>query len=181
MNLSGNTIKYIVPDGSITESKIADKAITQNKIADGAIEYSKLGVDVTDKVNELKEDLNEIINDGKNLFDSSKITDGYFVNQNTGILTSGSSHKTSDYICIRPSTSYTISVKSLSVGTTAQIRYFQYDENKNPIASSGGINSSGKEITFVSDVSAKYVRFSYVVYSSEVMLEKGESATEYEE
>lgn len=135
----------------------------------------------TTEINAIKSDLNEIIIDGKNLFDSSKITEGYIVNQNTGIITANASHKVSDYISIIPSTSYTISVKSLSVGTTAQIRYFQYDENKTPIASSGGINAVGKEITFVSDVSAKYVRFSYVVYSSEVMLEKGESATEYEE
>ncbi len=155
-------------------SEESENAI-QNKAVAAALKLKQ------DEIDELKGDLNEITIDGKNLFDSSKITEGYFVNQNTGILTANASHKVSDYISIITSTSYTISVKSLSVGTTAQIRYFQYDENKTPIASSGGINAVGKEITFVSAAGAKYVRFSYVAYSSEVMLEKGESATEYEE
>ena len=159
----------------------AQSASEAAQSAQQAAESAAVYDDVVTDVNQLKQDLNEITLDGKNLFDSSKVTEGYFVNQNTGILTASASFKSSDYISIIPSTSYTISVKSLSVGTTAQIRYFQYDENKTPIASSGGINAVGKEITFVSADGAKYVRFSYVVYSSEVMLEKGESATEYEE
>ena len=174
------------PQGPQGDNTLAvEAAASANAAAKQATNAAAAAQEVVDTVvpdvAQLKEAFDKITIDGKNLFDSSKITEGYFVNQNTGILTASVNFKVSDYIGIIPSTSYTISVKSLSVGTTAQIRYFQYDENKNPIASSGGINAVGKEITFVSAAGAKYVRFSYVVYSSEVMLEKGESATEYEE
>lgn len=134
-----------------------------------------------DEVSEIKSDLTEIIVDGKNLFDRSKIAQGYLVHQNTGAIVANAFFNVSDFIKVTPNTNYTISVKSLSTGVTAQIRYFHYDANKAPIQGSGAVDTTGKVVSFTSPENAEYIRFSYVVYSSGVMLEEGATATEYEE
>ena len=126
--------------------------------------------------------LNETLglSQGKNLFDVTKITEGYFVHQTTGALTANASHNVSDYIKVKPNTTYTISVQSLTTGVTAQIRYFHYDANKQPIQGSGAVDTTGKVLSFTSPANAEYVRFSYVIYSRDVMLEQGSTATAYE-
>ena len=50
-----------------------------------------------------------------------------------------------------------------------------------PIEGSGDINISGKTISFTTLSNAAYIRFSYVIYSDKIMLEKGSSETVFEE
>lgn len=151
-----------------------------NKLVVGNNEYELADEKARKNVASLKNTIDGIMQQGKNLFDISTVIEGYYVNQVTGAIAANSSYFLSDYIKVSPETDYTLSAKSLKEGTTAAFRYFHYDSDKKPISGSGGFENTGKVISFVSPSNAEYVRFSYIYNALDVMLEKGDSETDYE-
>ena len=110
-------------DGAVVFSEEQNLSKAQKEVA-----LLNIGAESVDTVAALKDTLG--LSEGKNLFNILTITEGYFIHQNTGVLTASSNFNASDYIKVSPETDYTISVKTLSTGTSAQIRYFQYDGNQ---------------------------------------------------
>lgn len=110
-----------------------------------------------------------------NLFDTSKVTDGYFVDQNTGNINKSSKHGVSDWIVVKGDTDY-----ALSCSVARQFRYCWYDENKTYI--SGALSASGKSFALIAPSNAAYIRFSIPdIHDFLVQFEEGSEATAYEE
>lgn len=107
---------------------------------------------------------------GKNKFDKAKIIDGFYVNQTTGILTAGATHKVTDYIPIVESLSY--------IGNQLMQRYAFYTVNLQFI--SGGLGATGVAIT--APVNAKYLRVSCDSWTIDTLqIEEGTVSTTYED
>ena len=105
---------------------------------------------------------------GKNLFDKSTTTEGKYVNMGNGILSSNTNFSASDFIEVKPNTTYTIS------GTQQQ--YALYDGSK---TFTRGI---GSERTFTSSETEAYVRISLLTEElNSVQVELGSIATSYED
>lgn len=103
----------------------------------------------------------------KNLYDKSKITQGYYVGYTTGLLVSNANETVSDYIPVQPSTSYRIS------GTNEQLAFF--DVNKAFIS---GLDFASKLTTIPAN--AAYIRMSALkTQVDKVQLEQSSSITSY--
>lgn len=83
-----------------------------------------------------------------NLYDKNNSTDGYYLNNDSGDIGVASSYSVSNYIRIKPNTSYTAS---------RELRYAFYDANKNYIS---GNNVSTSLATFTSPNNAQYLALS---------------------
>jgi hypothetical protein len=104
---------------------------------------------------------------GKNLYNKEWNTNGFRVNQTNGTLLANASYSTSDFIEIKPSTTYTI---------TYTIYHAWYDENKAFIS-----GSSTATKTLNSPANAKYLRHSWTTSALETtQLEEGSVETAYE-
>lgn len=118
---------------------------------------------------------NKIVVCGKNLFDRTKKTSGYYINSNGELVKSGSSD-VSDFIYVFGRANVTISANSTDSGRR-QICF--YDDNKQYIANSYVNYTSGGK-TFNIPEGAVYARFSYLSENeSIVQLEFGTEMTEY--
>ncbi len=86
-----------LPDGTPVEymPKINDGAVSRTMLAGGAVS--------PDKTN--------FFTPSKNIFIAKTVTDGYYVNNNTGLLAANATYSASDYISVKPSTTYTARVK----------------------------------------------------------------------
>ncbi|MEJ7024705.1 hypothetical protein WJ439_27545, partial [Klebsiella pneumoniae] len=86
-----------LPDGTPVEymPKINDGAVSRAMIASEAVS--------PDKTN--------LFTASKNIFLADRVTDGYYVNNNTGQLAANATYSASDYIPVKPSTTYTARVK----------------------------------------------------------------------
>jgi lysophospholipase L1-like esterase len=105
---------------------------------------------------------------GKNKFDKTKITSGYFVNKDTGVLAANASWFVSDYIPITLGKTY-----SFSPQTGAQ--YACYDTNK--VYLSGGQTSNG----MTPNQSAVYMRVSGLLTNLDTyQVEEGSVVTVFE-
>ena len=89
---------------------------------------------------------------GKNLFDVNSITSGYELDVNTGNLSGNAQFYTSDYIEVKPNTSYFISSSVKSVGSS---NWF-YDENKTPLVKFSQVKG---EVIVPNNAQIKYIRF----------------------
>ena len=117
----------------------------------------------------------EFIYVSPNLFDETRVNDGYFVNQITGELEENPSNSSSDYIDVDGGEKYT-----LSSTLSRAYRYYWYDSNKTPIINSGALTNNITNITLTAPQNAKYFRFSTTeIYSAIIQFEKGETKTEY--
>jgi lysophospholipase L1-like esterase len=106
----------------------------------------------------------------KNLFNKNTVTSGYAVVRLDGTLTANASYSTSDYIFVKPSTTYT---KNNSDPWAC------YDVNKVYV---GGSNSGGTDKnTFTTPANAQYIRISAPTTSiATLQLEEGITSTTYE-
>jgi lysophospholipase L1-like esterase len=86
---------------------------------------------------------------GKNLFNKSTATDGYYVNENNGILGANANYYASDYIPVEPNTSYT---------QNEVLHMAFYDQNKTYLSGIAYGDGNGK--TFTTPANAKYIRIS---------------------
>lgn len=110
-----------------------------------------------------------------NLFDTSKITDGYIVNQETGNIHEASAHSVSDWIAIKGGTDYALSCQNVR-----NFRYCWYDENKTYI--SGVYSDTSKVFILTAPSNAAYIRFSTTdIRGTLIQFEEGSEATAYEE
>ncbi|MCT2342642.1 SGNH/GDSL hydrolase family protein [Niallia taxi] len=107
---------------------------------------------------------------GKNLFDKSKVTSGYYVQNSSGNLVANSSYSVSEYIRIFPGTEYTINYFD-------QVAF--YDINKTYISGVDGYQLESK--TFITPSNAAYIVASVLnTRINTYQLEKGTSTTAYE-
>jgi len=112
----------------------------------------------------------------KNLLkvDDDSLSRGYYISQINGNISENASHTTSDYISIKPNTTYTYSnIDQYYIN----YRYCIFDINKNYL--SGG--NSEEAVTFTTPNNAAYYRFSAGYKDvKNSMLEEGDQATDYE-
>lgn len=116
---------------------------------------------------DLIDGLTTFITHGKNLFDKTKATIGYFVSQTTGAVSSNAVYDVSEFIGIEANKPYYIS-------KTSNIRVAFYDANKTFIS---GVAFPTLPVT--SHANAVYIRFSYDTGGSP-QIEQNSIATGYE-
>lgn len=177
-----NTDKILTPltngkNGTLLIDKI--QGATKYKKADGTIvdgwesgvTLQSVGEEITN-ADGSKSYRVEILTKGKNLFDKNKITKNRYVSDNTGTIGSDNTGgNISDFIVIKPNTSY-----SIKYNVALNLWGAFFDSNKQFIS---GINNKK---TFTSPSNAKY--FVITVVDSNVdtfQLEEGAVSTPYEE
>lgn len=116
------------------------------------------------------------IEQGKNLFDKSSVTKGYYIDPGTGNMVENSAFWVSDYIGVLPNTQYTI----------RYINQFSEFVNKGSNGYDGGSgysdNLNAEPLTFTTKETTNYIRF--CGHNSQLetnQLEKGDRFTEYED
>jgi lysophospholipase L1-like esterase len=140
-------IKYQLPPSSVGGNELKPSAVTTEKLAFPL----------------------PIFQQTKNLFNKSGITAGYFVNQTNGQLVANSSHNSSDFILVSPSTQY-----SFVSDSSARIAY--YDANKVFI-----IGAVSPTVPITTPSNCVFVRLSFPTSISidSVQLEQGATSTAY--
>ena len=115
---------------------------------------------------------------GKNLLDISTITENTYIDENGN---TGSSQVTnlSDYIELKPNTSYTLSYDYSTLLNSNQRNFVYYDENKTYI-SSWIYLPTNKTNTITTPNNTKYIRFSYDKNCYSIMVNEGTTALPYE-
>lgn len=113
-----------------------------------------------------------------NLLDTSKMFDGYYINQLNGLMQENSVYSASDYIKVYAGINYTFSRPITYYGIS--FRYAVYTAEKVYI-SGENINIDGAhEKTILTPSNAAYIRFSIGINSKYVyQFEKGSVATQY--
>lgn len=151
-----------LPDGTPVEymPKINDGAVSRAMIANEAIS--------PDKTN--------FFTPSKNIFIAKTVTDGYYVNNNTGLLAANTTYSTSDYIPVKPSTTYTARVKG---GRGPRKVAFYVDANT--VIAPGVDAPAGDIYTFTTPANAKFMRLSpRTVDVALFQVQEGDTATDYE-
>ncbi|MFK9856419.1 hypothetical protein ACJEQ8_21510, partial [Klebsiella pneumoniae] len=151
-----------LPDGTPVEymPKINDGAVSRAMIASEAVS--------PDKTN--------LFTASKNIFLADRITDGYYVNNNTGQLAANATYSASDYIPVKPSTTYTARVKG---GRGARTVAFYV--NANTAIAPGVAAPAGDVYSFTTPPTATLMRVS--PWTADVTLfqvQEGDTATDYE-
>ncbi|WP_323129784.1 SGNH/GDSL hydrolase family protein [Klebsiella pneumoniae] len=151
-----------LPDGTPVEymPKINDGAVSRAMIASEAVS--------PDKTN--------LFTASKNIFLADTVTDGYYVNNNTGQLAANATYSASDYIPVKPSTTYTARVKG---GRGARTVAFYV--NANTAIAPGVAAPAGDVYSFTTPPTATLMRVS--PWTADVTLfqvQEGDTATDYE-
>lgn len=151
-----------LPDGTPVEymPKINDGAVSRAMIASEAVS--------PDKTN--------LFTASKNIFLADTVTDGYYVNNNTGLLAENTTYSTSDYISVKPSTTYTARVKG---GRGARTVAFYADANT--VIAPGVAAPAGDVYSLTTPPTATLMRVS--PWTADVTLfqvQEGDTATDYE-
>ncbi|WP_141431897.1 SGNH/GDSL hydrolase family protein [Bacillus sp. 03113] len=134
------------------------------QLAKASFEQSKKNAD------ELKIVLRE--EPSKNLFNKNDVINGYYVRWVTGELGVNTDYSSSDYIMIKPNTSYVINIFD-------QIAF--YDESQVYISGLDSTGQLGQEVTFTSPTNAAYIRVCMPTLNLDsYQLEEGMESTEYE-
>lgn len=119
-----------------------------------------------DKIGELKEDINDITNKTKNLFDKNKIVTGYRLGDN-GTLVLDEQLFVSDYIEVQAGKTYT-----KNITTDVYHRFWCCDENKQFIRQ----KQKGDSINILNG--EKYIRFcGYIGEINQTVLQEGDELT----
>ena len=134
----------------------------------GNIELCKIG-DYQDKIAK---------STGKNLFDVSTITENTYIDEN-GNTGSSQVSNISDYIEVKPNTSYTLSFDYLTLLNSTKRNVVYYNESKTYILG-GEYFPTNKTNTITTPNNAKYLRFSYDKNCYSIMLNEGTTALPYE-
>ncbi len=121
----------------VTSSQINSGVAKANAITDTATQ-------INIKLNDAK-DLRNAVVTGSNLYNKDTITEGYYVHNSNGNLVAASGYNASDWIIVKPSTTYTKRTTST---------FALYDENKSYISGGSGTR------TISTTATTKYVRIS---------------------
>lgn len=140
----------------------------------------------TDKILDSNKDTQNVIKDqfntcreSVNLFDKSKITSGWIRYSDNAIMAdSSNTFYYTDFVEVLPNTTYTLNLAKQSGLNLGGI--MEYDITKNWL--NIGLAETKQIITFTTSVNTKYIRFTIRFDSKDkVMLEKGSSASSYEQ
>ena len=115
---------------------------------------------------------------GKNLFDSSNAVNGYI--NSSGNVVNSQQVKTSNFIKITPSTTYTISGTGNLASASFDRYAFTYTSDKTPIEQVRSV-SGGGSATFTTASNAEYIKVQCLTTNIDTcQLEQGSTATTYE-
>ncbi|MER2047315.1 MAG: SGNH/GDSL hydrolase family protein [Solibacillus sp.] len=149
-----------VDRGLYQSQGIADQSVTSVKVAKHTIMEAHLSQPVV------------YSKGNKNLFDLDQTTDNHWVDFTTGAVASSSNQFASDFIQIKPNTSYTINKQ----GT-----YALYDANKTFIIGQGNTNPLYQPVTLSTPNNAYFIRVSnHINNRTTFQLEEGILVTSYE-
>ena len=114
------------------------------------------------------------IQTGKNLFDKNNVVVGWL--NEDGSINYEITYRTTNFIPVETGGQY-------SKTATGSARFKFFDKDKKPLSTQyNDIADADHEIAFIVPDNAKYIRFSMTVdYINSVQLERGNSATEYEQ
>ena len=119
---------------------------------------------------------------GKNLYNSSTRTDGYYLN-GSGVPTSESTCSYSDYIAVIPGENYVWSGISSKTGSNNK-RAIGYNVSKSYVQVVNNVSVSGSDIPYENSFTVpsgiEYIRISFNTADSEMMVEHGATKTNYE-
>ena len=141
--------------------------------ADGLV-YDSAGDATRYQIADHDELINALYDNSKNLYNEATKTYGFFVNQGDGKLMENITHTVSDYIKIKPNTTYIFTNKSEFYDA---FRYVLYDANKQYISGEVGNN------IITTPNNAKYIRFSEygeLSIECETQFKEGNEKTDYE-
>lgn len=131
------------------------------------------------EVDGLTTQLGGLYTNGKNLFDVSKVTAGYYVSETDGTIKANSAYSVSGFIDIDGDTAYLI--EYINSKSTSGLRYAIYDAAKVFITGAAGAAlPTNTPVPLSSPSNAKYIVFSYTTGRTNVQLEKGTVETAYE-
>ena len=120
----------------------------------------------------------------KNLYNAATDTENAFWRANSPLgelVTNRSGYRASDFIRVRPNTTYTINYNSLSNATAAGMVFWNDNFGNYPV---GGValyyqREGGGAYTFTTPANCQYVTISTFPGSNNVQLELGQHATPY--
>lgn len=158
-------------------NSIVGGATSDTELLDARVDYlgktyENLGQHLRVYEEDTEEKYKSIFDQNRNMIDLSSFTEGFYINQGSGEISSNAAHSVSDFIPIKPNTSY---VYSNALGFYGSIRYCFFDAEKKYI--SGNMT----ETVFTTPASARYIRISdmtnYLAHDGQ--LEEGTEATEW--
>ncbi len=122
----------------------------------------------------------EVVQPNCNMFDRSTVTNGHYIAVD-GSIGDNEASMYSDYIQVKPSTTYTI---SLVVGYQGNaVRVHDYSANKTWISQKNDVSTgavgSNYTATFTTSSNAKYIRFGCRQAHTNIKIEEGSTATSY--
>lgn len=137
------SVKATPEKGSVSNESLVDKSVSASKT--------------------------DFVIPGKNKFDKSKVTAGYYVNNANGVLQANANYAASDFIEVEPDTDY--------VDNSGGYYLAFYDANKAYISGLGLAHAK----TYRTPANAKYIRLSVPNnLVSSMQFEKGTVSTEYQ-
>ena len=125
---------------------------------------------------------------GKNLYNSSTDTQNSWIraNEPVGEITSTKyDYNLSDYIAVKPNTTYTINYNAMTDASAAGMVFFSSKNAEDIVGSISlayqtKLNNNSTSYTFTTDQNCNYLRFSTFPAASNIQLELGSTATSYE-
>ena len=137
--------------------------------------------DVTDPIEIYVDGTQETIEiTGKNLFDTNRVTDGYFYNYNLELVTSELA-SLSDFIPVIPGEQYTISWRAASAGFNVRVNFFNKDKEIQSQSVYSIATSGYQTYTVTVPNNMYFVRYSFrTINVSTQQFEAGSTATPYE-
>ena len=112
-----------------------------------------------------------------NLFDKSKVTNGYYVQYDTGNLIANSIFSVSDFIYVKPNTNYNFHISSKPNERVQQMAFFDINRKYISGLSNQGIN---QDINVTTPNNAYYIRWSIVNSNiGNVIIEQGNAYSYY--
>ena len=172
-----DTEKIIAGNDKNTDNIINNNDKNTNTIIDKNKENTDKILDSNKATQNVIKDQFNSCRDSVNLFDKSKITSGWIRYSDNATFASDIFYHT-DYIEVSSNTTYTLNLANHYGLSYAGI--MEYDSSKNWL--NIGLVENKQIITFTTSVNTKYIRFTIRFDSKDkVMLEKGSSASSYEQ
>ena len=150
---------------------IVDASATETK----KITYGNISKHIVNVGTEVEEDSRVNFIHSRNLFDKNNVVVGY-INADGSINSSDTNYKTSDFILVKPNTTYYITASG-----TSRAKYF--NSSKTPLNTSSyqDIDVGANAGSFTTPANCYYIRKSMTnARLDDLMLNKGSTATSYE-
>ena len=116
---------------------------------------------------------------GKNLLDSTKRKDGYYIDATGKEIANSNFGYTTAYTPVEPNETYVLS-GNIGNASSANGAIYCYDENKNFVNRLGGWKTTEVPHTFTVPSDTYYINIQYYKVLTDAQIEKGSTATAYE-